>query len=644
LRLRFGVLAAILLAPLGFVPAAEAGSSGSEPSPWTWADRGPKFLDVSCAAPGRCVAVGEGQNLLRSTPGEDGGLAWSKVGLDDARSLVAVTCNGERCIAVSGGDGTTDGVSKVFRSADAGATWSDADPLPPASIAPKLDTQVAADVACDPAGDCVIAGPDGGIWRSSNRGESWNALRDTSLGLPYTKLACPAADLCVLVGSKADKSAASAILRVRDATKLPAPTTGDLTAVACESATFCTAADSLGRVLSTSSPFRDWDPPVLLPKATNLVALDCPAAETCVGIAGKGGAMRATSRSGGKWVASDWVKRPTATVKLGAVDCAETNCVAVGKTAAWYGSADTGFGWEQVNEVDKFDGVDCRAVDGSGICVAGGMDDIGRSTTAGDLWTTPLSGVTGLGIKGVSCAGLPECLALGKDRVLGTPDAGITWESRIAAGTVTAGPEAFSCFDADECVGVGGGAIFTTFDAATSGWFVGSIPTAPGEALKGVACPAPTLCVVASAAGIYRGELSVGGDAVRWRWTASDADPDDPLAAVACASTTSCTVVGDKGQVFTSADASLLTWNFRRIGTGPTATRPPLGAVSCPAEGVCVAGGFGGYFASTTSNWENWSLDQVDGSPRPKLAAFACQSPTRCVAVGDTVLTFDRAG
>jgi photosystem II stability/assembly factor-like uncharacterized protein len=274
------------------------------------------------------------------------------------------------------------------------------------------------------------------------------------------------------------------------------------------------------------------------------------------------------------------------------------------------------------------------------------MENIGRSTSGGDLWTLPISDVSGLGIDTVSCAGFPGCLALGKDKTLASADAGITWASRQPAGSIAAGPAAETCVSADQCMGVGGGAIYTTFDGARSGWSIGSIPTAPGEMLKGIACPTPNRCVVASSDGIYRGDLSTTGGEVVWSWTASDADPSDPINGIACASTSSCTAVGFNGQVFTTNDPQLLEWSRQRIGSGPPANRPPLLTVACPAEGVCVAGGDGGYIATTTSNWANWSLDQVGSGngPQPKIASFGCESPTRCIAVGDTVFAGARAG
>jgi photosystem II stability/assembly factor-like uncharacterized protein len=571
--------------------------------------------------------VGEDGAILGSTA-PDAPLSWERGTVPGGQDLVSVACRGALCITVSGGDGTTAGVSKVLRSDDGGDTWSAADALPPATVRGGAKTRVASAVACPPSGACVIAGAAGGIWRSTDRGQSWSALPDSSLGLPYRALACPDTGVCLLVGP-----GKPVVLRGTDATTIASPTSGNLKAVACESETTCTASDSLARVISISAPWRGWDKPVALPKDLDAISLACPAAETCVGLSGKGPGLRTTSRPSG-----DWTKRPTGTADLIAVDCAGTTCAAVGKAARWYGSQDTGFTWGQVNAVDKFDAVACPAGAGSGTCVAGGKDAIGRSTAAGDLWTTPVA-ASGLDVAAVSCAGFPTCVALSDTRTFASLDAGQTWRNRLPAGSVGHGPETGTCFDADRCVAIGHGAVFTTFDGAQTGWSIGSIPTAPGESLKSIACPTTETCVVATSEGIYRGSLSVAGGSVSWTWVASDADPSDPLNAIACSSPSSCTAVGFAGQVLTTSDPSFIHWNAKKIGSGPDSDRPPLKAVACPADGVCVAAGFRGFVATTTSNWATWSLDQVGGTPKPGINAVGCQSPTRCVLAGDTVLT-----
>jgi len=390
------------------------------------------------------------------------------------------------------------------------------------------------------------------------------------------------------------------------------------------------AAGAKGRVASIPAPWRTWEPPVRLPEDKPVFSLACPAANTCVGLRALGTVIRTIDRSGGVWA-----KRPTGTLALTAVGCAGTTCAAVGDGAKWYGSPSTGFAWAQVNEVPKLDVVNCATGAGSGTCLAGSMTAIARSGTGGDLWTTPLA----LGASIFSCAGFPTCLAFSKEKSLVSTDGGLTWHFREPGGSVAAGPEVGTCFDAMRCVAVGAGTVYTTFDGAQTGWQVGGVPTVTGETVKAISCPTTTTCVLATKDWLYRGDMTIKDGVVSWSWVAGDAEPTAVgLSGVSCSSPSSCTAVGDGGKVWTSTDASLLRWNLKEIG--PATDPAPLLGVACPANGVCVAVGFRGYVATTTNNWATWSVDQIGlvrgGANPPDIKGVACQSATRCVLVGDT--------
>jgi hypothetical protein len=627
------VLAAV--AGLAALPAAAAKLATGAASGWTWVDRGPKLNDVACTPSGHCVAVGVDGAILRTNSSVAVPLAWAHVGVPANQELVSVACRGSLCIAITGGNGTTSGVSSVYRSTDSGRSWSDGRELPPATVAGGAKTRVGTAIACQPSAACVIAGRGGGIWQSTDQGQSFTPLSGSSLGLPYRALACPADGVCILVGL-----GKPVVLSGTDATAITSPTTAGLSAIACESSSTCTAADDAGRVISISAPWTTWQRAVRLPKDLSVVSLSCPAANTCVGLTGAGPVVRTTQRSAGTWT-----KRPTGTVNLIALDCGGSKCAAVGKAASWYGSQTTGLHWSQVNSVPKQDVVSCPSGAGSNRCVGAGMEFIGRSTTGGDLWTTPL-GIKSLSAKGASCAGFPTCFVISKDRTLASGDAGRTWRDRHAAGSITSGPDTATCLGADRCVAVGDENVFTTFDGARTGWHIGLIATSPGEKFVSMACPTKTMCVVASTTSIFRGRLSTGGG-VHWTWLASDADPPELLSGIACSSPSSCTAVGAEGEVLTNTDSTLLHWRVRQIGSGPAVKRPPLLAVDCPANGVCVAAGHGGFVASTTTNWRTWSVEQVGSSPesgasRPNFAGVSCASTRHCVLVGDTAFVGTR--
>ncbi|HEY1591440.1 MAG TPA: hypothetical protein VGF81_06580 [Solirubrobacteraceae bacterium] len=645
------VLTAILIAAVPAAAAAKhfARHAAGEPSPWTWEDRGPKLLSVSCPTQGKCVAVGVGGAVLRSPGGGTTPLAWSRVsGLADDEDLVSVACRGPLCIAVTGIDlHPTSAISKVSRSTDGGATWSRPEQLPAATtvksvkkhgrtVKTKVATRVADAIACEPTGACVIVGRGGGIWRSTDQGQSWKPVAGGSTPTPYFAVACPTDGVCLLVGGNTG-AGKTTVLKGTTAAAVAAPAIGQLRAVACDTSSSCTAGGDKGSVASISAPWQRWDSPVRLPGDTAVVSLSCPAANTCVGATGAT-MVRTVNRSGG-----EWAKRPTGTVGLTSVSCAGASCAVVGDAAAWYGSTSTGFAWGQVNQVSKLDVVTCLSGAGSGTCLGGGMSDIGRSTTSGDLWTTPLS-VTSLSAAGVSCAGFPTCFVISKDKTLVSMDRGVTWHFRQAAGSITAGPEKGTCFDAMKCVAVSGGNVYTTFDGAQTGWDVGGIATGAGEMVGGLSCPTSTTCLMATKSYIWRGDMTLTDGVVNWSWVAGDADPSDPLTGIGCSSTSSCTAVGQKGQVWVSTDATLLHWTLKKIG--PATDPAPLLGVACPANGVCVAVGFRGYVATTTNNWASWSVGQIGavraGANPPDIKGVGCQSATRCLLVGDTAYVGSR--
>ena len=75
----------------------------------------------------------------------------------------------------------------------------------------------------------------------------------------------------------------------------------------------------------------------------------------------------------------------------------------------------------------------------------------------------------------------------------------------------------------------------------------------------------------------------------------------------------------------------------------PPEKRPLFKSVACPADGVCLAGGVHGpnaIIASTTNNWSDYSIDEIEGieGATPTIKAFGCDPPDRCVAVGSTSL------
>jgi photosystem II stability/assembly factor-like uncharacterized protein len=271
-----------MLVVIMWICAASAAHAAQVPSKWSWTDYGPALRDVSCSSPGVCVAVGQQGMVLRSTLGDDGRLAWSRIALSYPVELDGVTCTKAFCLAVSNTrTASAIFVSKVFRSDDGGATWSPGVALPPAGV---TKTRSALAVACGPSGACYAVGPGGGVWWSRNQGRTWTALELPKTPASYDHVDCPAADTCVAVGG--DTVGSSAVIKAAQVTAvtLPASTGNGILALACDSATRCTATDGLGHFMSLSIPDRSWGRAKLFPKAAPVSSLACPVADVCVGL------------------------------------------------------------------------------------------------------------------------------------------------------------------------------------------------------------------------------------------------------------------------------------------------------------------------------------------------------------------------
>ncbi len=217
--------------------------------------------------------------------------------------------------------------------------------------------------------------------------------------------------------------------------------------------------------MSLSIPDKAWGPAKLFPKAMAVSALACPEENVCVGLTEAGVAMRTTKLSS---ATGDWRRRPLGTLNLEAITCAHADCVAVGKAGTWFASFDAGSEFRRVNEVAKFDAIQCSAAFRP-TCVAGGEKDVGVSRSGGELWSLPLSGYAGLDIKSVNCTGLSECLFLGKTSTLFTTNL-TRFIPRHPTTTDPKGSRPLTCISKDLCVGINKGVVYTTLDGAVTDW------------------------------------------------------------------------------------------------------------------------------------------------------------------------------
>ena len=344
---------------------------------------------------------------------------------------------------------------------------------------------------------------------------------------------------------------------------LPASTHNGILGLACDTPIRCTATDGLGGFTSLSIPNKQWGSVKRFPKDMVVSALACPSS-VCVGLGESGIAMRTTSLSS---PTGDWHPRPLHTKNLDAITCADTACVAVGRAGAWFASFDAGAEWRRVNEVGKFDTIQCSAAF-SPTCVAGGKSTIGVSRAGGELWSLPLPDTLGLEVKSVNCTGRSECLFLGKTQTRFTTDL-MDFKFRHPTTTAPAGTDALTCITKDLCVGIGDGAVYTTLDGAATGW---SLSSFSGKATSVACLPGrtdPAVCLATTVDSIVLGTMTQTAGVISWEWNTTFADPSEELGAVACSPGGWCTAVGAGGDVLTSAKTDLLHWTEHVL--------PPLG-------------------------------------------------------------------
>jgi hypothetical protein len=225
-----------------------------------------------------------------------------------------------------------------------------------------------------------------------------------------------------------------------------------------------------------------------------------------------------------------------------------------------------------------------------------------------------------------------------------------------------------TAFDPYDACGSGDNQGVALADKDANGtWSVPAKPAAPADTstLTGISCSAATACTAVgfaatlSAAGTYAAATHVP---VVQRWNgsawASQPLPAMPagsstlLSAVACASATACTAVGETAGL---GDYTPLAESWDGTGWSEQPLPAPAGAVvswltavACPAAGDCMAAGtyvdgdgMWRPFAEQDrpgSGWSLLSMPSVDGAEASTLSGLSCASSTSCIAVGSYTL------
>lgn len=470
--------------------------------------------------------------------------------------------------------------------------------------------------------NCVIVGANGGIWRSINEGETWAVISPAPPLLSYTTVACPTTTTCIALGG----SGAGSLVVGDKVSPIKIAGAGNLTALSCLSTTTCLAADTLSHFYRTTNAGKTFALLGLTPGSHPVTALSCTSDTRCTGLNDSKMSLTTTD-SGTTW--KTHVLPAPGVAGAVALSCAAAVCTAVGPSGLVMSSANDGATWNTTNAVPDVSTLSCKSGGTSELtCMSGGKDAIGKSTTSGDFWLQPLSGIAQLGLQAVSSADAPTCIAIGKSLALRSEDYGRTWKLATSpASAPGTGPAATACFTSLSCVGVGSGTVYTTLNGAKK-WWLGSIPGGP--MLTALSCPTTALCYAAAGNGeVDRGTRPEGTADWSWEPQSIDIPAGSLLGAITCPSPTTCVAMGANGVVARTTDSGD-NWS-----TAVTNISDHWLTVSCATISVCVAGG-SALLGTSDDGGVTWTRDTT--STLSTVAAITCPTTTLCITGGDTIL------
>ena len=193
--------------------------------------------------------------------------------------------------------------------------------------------------------------------------------------------------------------------------------------------------------------------------------------------------------------------------------------------------------------------------------------------------------------------------------------------------------------------------------ASTPAWRVQFTPKPPGTSafLQDVSCPARGSCIAVGFAtsGGNPATLAEHWDGTRWTIQATPNPAGPPGAAqatlngVSCASSASCTAVGD---YYTTSGYQPLAehwdgtrWTIQTVPIPAGAEGGDLGSVSCASPGSCTAVGYysktGGENLPLAEHWNgtSWAVQAVPvPSGGGELLGVSCPTDLDCIAVGES--------
>lgn len=607
--------------------------SAAAASPWSQSTAATSGLSaVSCTAAPICAAGGYGVSI--STDPTAATPTWSQ-------SAPGVSVNGVSCASTSF-CAAVDFYGRVLVSTDPTAgtpTWTTT----------SVDSTVLAAVSCGSASFCAAVDDTGNVLVSTDPTSATPTWTSTDIdpGRALGAISCESTSLCVALQSgnpaagvaliSTDPSAASPTWTAREIDANPS--SPNLSAVSCPTASLCVAVDTAGDAVITTDPsaasptWRTID----IDGDQSLVSVSCASASSCEAVDSHGNAVVLTNPASAAptWQAASLADPGTA----GAISCPGGFCVVVdsdGNALATTTPAAGAPTWT-TSWVDGSNPIAQTSCPSTSFCAA--VDGDGNvlistdPTTSTPTWaTTNIDGAATM--TGISCASASFCVAIddfGNVLISTDPtDADPSWaSSSIASGGLTA----VSCPSTALCVVTGSNELITTDPTNPHPtWRTDSVGFEP----DGISCPSTALCATFS----FAGNLAFTTDptAQSPSWTSTTTSDSRLVYGISCPSALMCAEAGLSGDVWYTTDPTAQSPDWTDDG----GTAGELGGISCPSVGFCVAA----YDGLAGPGPGNGLVILNPASPNPTLTpsaidaaaidlpAISCASVSLCVAGG----------
>jgi hypothetical protein len=363
--------------------------------------------------------------------------------------------------------------------------------------------------------------------------------------------------------------------------------------LACASASFCLAMDSLGRVVYSTDPAGGaarWHFSAGVPGDANLTAVNCLSASLCL----------ARDRSNNHVIASStdptngsagWRETVVNGKAIQGLSCVRPSFCAVatayGFVASTASPASLPPHWTSAN-IDGFTAVTDVGCASPGLCLA--ADEAGRTLTSVNptggarAWRAAHIDGTNL-ISNINCPTAAFCAVVSSDgNLLTSTDPAGSVASDWHKISVPSGLSDLSCQTKSFCAGVDGAGLLTSADPAgsPSSWQQASVPVA----MTHLTCPGSGLCVAVKVGTLDHDLVTTVDPAASAPVFKTTVFSSYTIDKVYCPAVSLCVAVGtdSAGRIFffnsTHPDAGITAWHVSGA--------PAIGQLACPSKTECI--------------------------------------------------------